>query len=107
MSGCARCVYDLYAEDLQDYQQDLTAARSQLLALSPPLPLAAWDKALLGERPRPQASTDTRTAEQRAQEEVDAVIGKLDPSMQAFLQLERSLKKSGSHKSKKEKEATA
>lgn len=95
-TGCARCVYDLYAEDLQDYQQDLSTVRSQLLALNPPLDPQAWDEELLGPRPSEQsidAPLDVRTAEKRAQDEVDAVIGKLDPTMKAFLELERSLKK--------------
>lgn len=97
MSGCARCVYDLYAEDLQDYQQDLIAARNRLLTLAPPLDDGEWNVDLLGERPQKQQANDTQSAKVRAQEEVDAVIGKLDPSMKAFLQLERSLKKSGKH----------
>lgn len=99
-------MYDLYAEDLQDYQQDLTSARSRLMSLSPPIPMEQWDESLLG--PKPLAATahaagpgqdgsQPRTAEERAQSEVDAVIGQLDPSMRAFLQLERSLKKKGKH----------
>jgi aarF domain-containing kinase len=97
MSGCARCVYDLHFEDLQDYQQDLTAARSRLLSLSPPLDEKEWDVSLLGARSKHTGGQDNRSAGDKAQDEVDAVIGNLDPSMKAFLQLEQSLKRSGKH----------
>lgn len=95
--GCARCVYDLYAEDLQDYQKDLSAARTKLMALVPPIAVQDWNEDLLGPKPKTQDENgkynDTRSAEDKAQEEVDAVIGRLDPTMKAFLQLERSLKR--------------
>lgn len=95
--GCARCVYDLYAEDLQDYQQDLSSARAKLFALSPPIANEDWDETLFGPKPKPQNEThekvDIRSAQEKAQDEVDAVIGQLDPTMKAFLQLERSLKR--------------
>ncbi|PWN33307.1 ABC1-domain-containing protein, partial [Meira miltonrushii] len=99
MSGCARCVYDLYAEDLQDYQQDLSAARTKLMALAPPIANQDWDEDLFGPKPKSQDSDgehhDTRSVEDKAQDEVDAIIGRLDPTMKAFLQLERSLKRKG------------
>lgn len=101
MSGCARCVYDLYAEDLQDYQKDLTAARDKIMALDPPMDAMQWPQDLLGPRPSDARENDpsleARSAEERAQDEVEAVIGRLDPSMKAFLQLERSLKRKGKH----------
>lgn len=98
MSGCAHCTYDIYAESLMSYQEDLSKARDQLLALKPPLADADWDMSLLGPRPTVSGPHATKEeAAQKAQDEVDAVIGNLDPSMKAFLQLERSLKKSGKH----------
>lgn len=97
MSGCARCVYDLHLENLQDYQKDLTAARNRLTSLSPPLSEAEWVVSILGRRPEQEGEDDGRSAIEKAEAEVDAVIGNLDPSMKAFLQLERSLKKSGKH----------
>jgi aarF domain-containing kinase len=96
MSGCARCVYDLHFEALQDYQEDITKARNSLLSLSPPLTDKEWVVSLLGPRPGP-IEGDERTAAEKAHDEVDAVIGNLDPSMKAFLQLERSLKRKGIH----------
>lgn len=102
MSGCARCVYDLYAESLQDYHEDLTAARrtlqSQLRGASEDD--TWWNIELLGPRPASEEGTKgaggvltKEEAEDRAQREVDDVIGGLDPTMKAFLTLERSLKK--------------
>ncbi|UZJ54213.1 hypothetical protein CBS101457_003533 [Exobasidium rhododendri] len=97
MSGCARCVYDLHLEDLQDYQQDLSVVRNRLLSISPPLRKEEWNVDLLGQRPEEQSVDDRRSAAEKAEAEVDAVIGNLNPSMKAFLQLERSLKKKGTH----------
>jgi aarF domain-containing kinase len=92
MSGCAVCVYDLYADDLRDYRESLTVAREKILNLDPPLKDSEWDTSILGPRPSRESASDTRTAEERVQQEVDDLIGQLDPSMKAFLQLERSLK---------------
>lgn len=83
MSGCARCVYDLYSEDLQEYQANLEEARSQLTALS--LTRAEWDETLLGQYP--DASTDSKPSG-KSRLEPD-----IDPSIKAFLALEQSLKK--------------
>jgi aarF domain-containing kinase len=97
MSGCARCVYDLHLEDLQDYQKDLTAVRERLLSLSPPIREGEWIVSILGPRPEDRGVEDLRSPSEKAEAEVDAVIGNLDPTMKAFLQLERSLKKKGNH----------
>lgn len=99
MSGCARCVYDLYAEDLQDFHADLTEARNKLLALSPPIQREEWDQEALGAYPKASDSNVQTGAEgnavhrDRAQSEVDAVISGLDPTMKAFLEMERAIKK--------------
>ena len=67
------------------------------MALVPPIAVQDWNEDLLGPKPKTQDENgkcnDTRSAEDKAQEEVDAVIGRLDPTMKAFLQLERSLKR--------------
>lgn len=98
MSGCAHCAYDIYADSLHDFQEDLTIARNHLLSLTPPVSNAEWNVSLLGKRPDDkEEKEDGRSPAEKAQAEVDAVIGNLDPSMKAFLELERSLKRSGKH----------
>ncbi len=98
MSGCARCVYDLYAEDLQDYRDDLRAARQRILAAEPKVSQAEWDEDLLGQYPKDDGDTSIAAqgkaqAQEDVQDEVDAVISNLDPSMRAFLEMERRLKR--------------
>lgn len=67
------------------------------MALTPPIAIQDWDEDLFGPKPKSQDSVgehhDTRSVEEKAQDEVDAIIGRLDPTMKAFLQLERSLKR--------------
>ncbi|KDN47944.1 ABC1-domain-containing protein [Tilletiaria anomala UBC 951] len=97
MSGCARCVYDLYMEDLQDYHEDLTAVRQKLLnAAEPPLTQWEWDEALLGKFPQGHADAAGDGVQdphrENAESEVDAVISGLDLSMKAFLEMERKIK---------------
>jgi len=95
MSGCARCVYDLYAEDLQDYHEDLSEARAKLLNLQPPIVQAEWNEDLLGKYPDDQGRgrADGGSFKAQADSDVDAVIAGLDPSMKAFLEMERRMKK--------------
>ncbi|CAO1632189.1 unnamed protein product [Sympodiomycopsis kandeliae] len=91
MSGCARCVYDLYKEDLEDYQEVLTVVRNKLLN-ELGVKEEEWDADLLGKYPSSN-SKDTGSTTRSADEEVDAVIAGLDPTMKAFLEMERKLKK--------------
>lgn len=94
MSGCARCVYDLFKEDLEDYQESLSEARSALLALTtPPVSREEWDDELLGKMPSSDGSGSVEDHAGKADAEVDAVIAGLDPSMKAFLEMERKMKK--------------
>jgi aarF domain-containing kinase len=97
MSGCAHCTYDIYAEDLQDYHSRLASARMQLTQMSPPVTPEEWRQDLLGDYPyasdgagAPVSQADMR---ERAERDVDRVISDLDPTMRAFLEMERKLKK--------------
>lgn len=82
MSGCAVCVYDLYLSSLDDYKHDLASARAQLRERS--VPLSEWP-----EEAR-QAEEKERAREQEATEDpLDSLD--LDPSMKAFLILEKKL----------------
>ena len=100
-SGCARCVYDIYAEDLTEYQRELLEAREALVAkgvaqsewpvdLQPKAPVAA-------KLPMGAAQVDETVkeslAEQQAEDEVVLNIQGLSVSMKAFLKLERDLRK--------------
>lgn len=113
MSGCAHCAYDIYAEDLEDFHSRLSSVRSQLTQLSPPVTRQEWRDDLLGDYPSSAASsgdgsagaagsaTESEEMKERAQREVDRVIGDLDPTMRAFLEMERKLKKQEREKAKR------
>lgn len=89
MSGCARCVYDLYKEDLDDYQETMSEVRKKLEEMKPPLSDVEWDVQLLGKRPG-QAGAGKADG---AQEAEAIEIKGLDPTMKAFLEMERAMKK--------------
>ncbi|KIS69952.1 uncharacterized protein UMAG_02464 [Mycosarcoma maydis] len=95
MSGCAHCAYDIYAEDLQDFHSRLSSVRTQLAQLSPPVTREEWRQDLLGDYPSSdsEAGGSEDDMKERAQREVDRVISDLDPTMKAFLEMERKLKK--------------
>ncbi|ORX34066.1 oxidoreductase-like protein [Kockovaella imperatae] len=77
MSGCAYCVYDIYAEELEAYNEAVRETRSKLEAKS--VPPSDWPQAV-----RPSETGSGRVA---VEEEV------VDPSMSAFLALEMKLRK--------------
>lgn len=79
--GCVHCVYDLYADDLKDYREEMDRLRPQLLAMKPPIAASEWDAALLGPHPSEEAATD-------GDDDADDV----DPAMKAFMTLEKQLK---------------
>lgn len=98
MSGCAHCAYDIYADDLQDFHAEAVAARAALLALDPPLAPGEWPAEQLGAMPSPSTGDKatgmpSEQARATAESEVDAVIGGLDPTMRAFIEMERRTKK--------------
>ncbi|CAO1634110.1 unnamed protein product [Parajaminaea phylloscopi] len=86
MSGCARCVYDLYKEDLEAYQDDMTHARTQLLAMD--LQEGEWREDLLGRR----TASDGTTTASNVRGDVTVGAEDIDPTIQAFLDMERALK---------------
>lgn len=102
MSGCAHCVYDIYAEDLMSHKQSLKESRDKLMALVPPIDPADWDVSLLGEMPSSSSSSDSEADDgvdeakkQReiAEKEIMELEKGLDPTMKAFLAMERKMKK--------------
>ncbi|KAI9475213.1 hypothetical protein LPJ78_005064 [Coemansia sp. RSA 989] len=64
MSGCEYCVWDLYDEDMREYQQHAAAIREALEAKGKPVP----------QHLRPESLRDA-----------------VDPSMRAFLDMEREM----------------
>ncbi|KAG8778131.1 hypothetical protein FRC12_025149 [Ceratobasidium sp. 428] len=76
MSGCAVCVYDLYLSSLDDYKQALLDARAQFQSRA--VPLSEWPD-------------DVREAKPQADDEQPLDSLDLDPSMKAFLILEKKL----------------
>lgn len=68
-SGCVHCVWDIYREDIEFYQQKRDEARQALLKLSKPIPVELGGT---------EAQVD--------------IISQLDPTLQAFIKLEKELK---------------
>lgn len=108
MSGCAICIYDIYADSLIEYNTALRAARKALLAAG--TPETDWPAAVR-EMHRKLAAREERAARRSAAvketeqaaasavvaeetaEEMDDTLDDLDPAMRAFLELEGKLKK--------------
>jgi hypothetical protein len=84
MSGCAVCVYDLYLSSLDDYKKEARDVRAQLRQRS--VPVYEWPDDLQKQETR-EASAD----EEEKKEGLDELD--LDPSMKAFLMLEKQLGK--------------
>ncbi|KAL0077775.1 oxidoreductase-like protein [Phycomyces blakesleeanus] len=72
MSGCAHCVWDMYQEDMEDFQAKREAIRQRFEEAGEPLP------AMLG-----------RSNKSAAREVEEA----MDPTMRAFLEMERKMNK--------------
>lgn len=68
MSGCAHCVWDMYAEDMEDYAMKKSDIRNRFIAQGVPLPkeLEKGNK--------------------------DDAMAEMDPTMKAFLDMEKKLK---------------
>lgn len=111
MSGCAICIYDIYADSLLEYNTALRAARKALLADGSPR--ASWPAAVRDMddklRAREERAARRVAAKQESQddaggesqsapaeaaaEEMDDTLEDMDPTMRAFLEFEGKLKK--------------
>ncbi|KAF9184038.1 hypothetical protein BGZ50_003920 [Haplosporangium sp. Z 11] len=79
MSGCAHCIYDIYAEDRQDYKFQLAKVLKEIEAAGlPPPPNIEADSTNAG---------DTASTGNSKEDDDD-----MDPGMKAFLELERKLR---------------
>lgn len=82
MSGCAVCVYDLYLSSLDDFKIELASARHRLNERG--VPIAEWpDEAKKAEEKERARETEPH------EDPLDSLD--LDPSMKAFLILEKKL----------------
>ncbi|KAE8225327.1 hypothetical protein CF319_g1908 [Tilletia indica] len=99
MSGCVHCTYDIYADAIQDYISSLDLARQDLERLEPALSEEDWERAReLGIKrvivAQQQKMKGKEKAQEEAQREVDeAVRNVVDPTLRAFLDMERRMKK--------------
>lgn len=84
-SGCVNCVYVLYADNVDEHKRAMRDIRRKLRTYDPPIREDEWDTTLLG--PMPNAP-DTQDDHDHVDEAAPA-----DPSLAAFLELERKLKK--------------
>ncbi|BFZ56590.1 hypothetical protein PYCC9005_003637 [Savitreella phatthalungensis] len=104
-SGCIHCVWDIYREDVEDYQAKRKEARAALLAGGHVIPQelggggrAAGSQA--GSVGRASQNEGARTSQRGVgedkaggmEEDEEDMIGQLSPQLQAFIQLEKSLK---------------
>ncbi|CAE6352016.1 unnamed protein product [Rhizoctonia solani] len=83
MSGCAVCVYDIYLSSLDDYKKEARSIRAQLRQKS--VPVNEWPDNL-----QEQEKKDS-SADNQDEEGLDSLD--MDPSMKAFLMLEKKLGK--------------
>lgn len=83
-SGCVNCVYTLYADDMDEHREVMRGIRARLLTYDPPIRPDEWDTERLGAMPQ-TPDTQAEASEQPA--------APSDPSLAAFLELERKLQK--------------
>lgn len=82
MSGCAICVYDLYEDSLQSYEDSINTVRSNLQAIG--VPEGEWPVSI---RPGGSAGTNSEGASSRSGE-----LERKSQVLSAFEELERLLK---------------
>ena len=61
-AGCVNCVYNLYADDVEDWKEDIAKARAKLESASPPITKDEWDTAKFGRLPAQAAEPDKEAA---------------------------------------------
>ncbi|KAI9488587.1 oxidoreductase-like protein [Zychaea mexicana] len=71
MSGCAYCVWDIYAEDMEEYQEQKAELRQRFKKAGEPLP--------------PSLAASKKSIEAQVQDE-------MDPTMKAFYAMEKKMK---------------
>ncbi|ORZ20744.1 oxidoreductase-like protein [Absidia repens] len=80
MSGCAYCVYDIYQEDMESYKHDMSALRQRFANADQDLPEALQTK----KKTSPQSNSGTENDDDDDDDD-------MDPTMKAFLEMEKKL----------------
>lgn len=78
-------MYNLYADDLEEWKEEMSAIRARLADASPPITTEEWNPKKLG--PLPGESN----AEAREEAEEEVAVGTEDTTLQAFFQLEQRI----------------
>jgi len=93
MSGCARCVYDLYAENLTEYYADLLSAKQTLAKVSNLKPGNWFIEELSPKTDLGSMTNIEDLAEDLSNKVADQEISALDISMRVFLATERKIRR--------------
>ncbi|KAK0525379.1 hypothetical protein OC842_005523, partial [Tilletia horrida] len=118
---CAHCTYDMYADAIQEYIAELGRARDALVGLVPALGEDEWAEAEALGIKRPSASSGgpaqprggrsggggaNDEAEAEAVRAVDEAVRAVeDPTLRAFLDMERRMKKKARERERKMRRA--
>lgn len=81
-------MYNLYADDVEEWKEEMSAIRARLADASPPITTEEWNPKKLGPLP---GESSAEVKEEEAEEE--AAVGTEDPTLQAFFQLEQRIKR--------------
>jgi len=84
MNSCVNCVYNLYADDLENYTSSLSSAHIALVSAS--IPKSEWPEAV-------RRLDGKNGKEGMKKEEMGKMEDGMDPVVLAFLDMERRLKK--------------
>lgn len=78
------CVYNLYADDVEEWKEATDKIRAKLANATPPITTEEWDPKLLGALPH-------ETNAHHEQHDEEEAVGPEDPSLKAFMQLEQRI----------------
>lgn len=96
MSGCVHCVYNIYAEELEEYTEAIASAHRALIAAG--TPKTDWPAPVRQLDSKSAGDTGNRGREQSGKEAMqdeakEQVTQGMDPVLSAFLAMEGKLKK--------------
>ncbi|WFC97943.1 hypothetical protein MYAM1_000663 [Malassezia yamatoensis] len=86
MTGCVNCVYNLYADDIEEWKEEMDDIRARLSRADPPITTKEWDTTKLGALPNKLSSKNDSEVDDDSQ-----VLGPEDPALKAFFQLEQKI----------------
>lgn len=77
-------MYNLYADDVEEWKEEMSGIRARLASASPPITTDEWDTKKLGALPG-------ENAEPEREQEEEGAAGTEDPTLRAFFQLEQKI----------------